>query len=191
MKKRVKVHGFLMFIAAALIVLFPGFFLRLEKSNYDLIFFLIGLLFLSLGFYLRIWARGFKSEHSDNSRKLVTAGPYSLTRNPMYLGICLIAVALVFLGFRAWVLLVFSVFFAACYIRLMRQEEKKLTEVFGESYLEYRKITPLFLPRIGTLFRKDAGSALSIKPDWIRKEATALMPVLLLALGFNLWKLLK
>jgi len=191
MKKRVKVHGFLMFVAAALIALFPRGFLRLGKSNYDLIFFLIGLLLLSLGFYLRIWARGFKSEHSDNSKKLVIGGPYNLTRNPMYLGICLIAVALGFLGFRLWVLLVFSLFFAVCYLRLMYQEEKTLTEVFGESYLEYKNRTPLFIPRLSALFKKDTENSLKIKTAWIKKEASALLPIFLLALGFNLWKLLK
>lgn len=191
MKKRIKVHGFLIFVAAILVAVFPKFFLRPEKSNYDLIFFLIGLALLSLGFYLRICARGFKSEHSDNSRKLVTSGPYSLTRNPMYLGIFLIALAVILLGFKVWMFLAFLVFFAACYVRLMHQEEKKLLEFFGESYLEYKNKTPLFIPRLSDLFKKDALNSLTIKLSWVKKEISTIIPILLLAIGFNLWKLLK
>jgi len=190
-KKRVKVHGLLMFVAAVLVAIFPDFFLRLGKSRYDLIFFLIGMAFLSSGFYLRIWARGFKSEHSDNSRKLVTGGPYRLTRNPMYLGVFLIALAIIFLGFRAWVFLAFLVFFLVSYARLMRQEENKLTEFFGGSYLEYKNRTPFFIPRLSSLFKEGVSNSLAIKTAWIKKESKALIPILLLALGFNLWKLLK
>jgi len=191
MKKRVRIHGLLIFAGAVLVVLFPKVFLRLEKTSYDLGLFIIGLALLLLGFYLRILARGFKSEQSDNSKKLVTGGVYSLTRNPMYLGIFLIALAAVFLGFKAWFLLVFLIFFVLCYVRLMLEEEQKLTGFFGEQYLEYKKKTPLFIPRLSSLFRKDARDSLVIKPAWIKKEISALVPLLLLALGFNLWKLFK
>lgn len=191
MKKRIKVHGILISIGALLAVIFPKVFLRLEKSNYDLIFFLAGLAFLSAGFYLRICARGFKSEQSENSKRLVTAGPYSLTRNPMYLGIFLISLAVIFLGFKPWVLLVFLVFFAACYVRLMYQEEKKLTDFFGEDYINYKNKIPLFLPKLSELFKKDTAKKLLIKPAWVKKEISALAPLLLFAIGFNLWKFLK
>lgn len=191
MKKRIKIHGFLIFLGVLLIIIFPKFFLRLEKSNKDFVLFILGLVFLFAGFYLRICARGYKAEHSDKSKKLVTGGPYSLTRNPMYLGIFLIALAIIFLGFKTWVLAAFLVFFIACYVRLMSEEEKKLTRDFTEEYLSYKNKTPLFLPELKIFFKKDTLKKLSIKPTWINKEISALGPVLLVALGFNLWKFLK
>lgn len=191
MKKRIRIHGFLIFAAAVLVALFPGIFLRLDRSRYDLLFFTAGILFLLTGFYLRIWARGFKAEHSDNSNKLVTGGPYSLTRNPMYLGIFFIALGVVLSGLKAWVFLVFLLFFALCYVRLMFQEQKKLAAAFGEEYMRYKKRTPLFIPRPSSLLSKDVKKHLAVKALWVKKEIRALLPVLLLAAGFNLWKFLR
>lgn len=191
MKKRIKTHGILIFIAGLLIIIFPNVFLRLEKSNYDFIYLSTGLGLLLAGFYLRICARGYKSEHSDNSHKLVTGGPYSLTRNPMYLGIFLIALGVMLLGFKWWVLSAFLVFFVACYVRLMLDEEKKLTKFFGQDYLNYKNKTPLFLLKLSSLFKKSSAKNLSIKPVWIKKEISAFLPLLLLVLGFNLWKIFR
>jgi len=188
-KKRIKIHGFLIFLGAILIIIFPKAFLRLERSGYDLSMFICGLVFLFSGFYLRICARGYKAEHSDKSKKLVTGGPYSLTRNPMYLGIFLIAIAIILLGFKIWVLAAFLIFFIACYVRLMSEEENKLTRDFGQEYINYKNKTPLFLPKLSNLFKKEALKKLSVKPGWIKKEISALAPVLLVATAFNLWKL--
>jgi len=191
MKKRIKIHGFLIFLGVILIIIFPKIFLRVEKSELDAILFILGLVFLFSGFYLRICARGYKAEHSDKSKKLVIGGPYSLTRNPMYLGIFLIAIAVILLGFKAWVLAAFLIFFIACYVRLMFEEENKLTKDFGQEYINYKSKTPLFFPKLKNLFKNDTLKKLTVKPGWVKKEISALAPVFFVALVFNLWKFLK
>ena len=90
MKKRLKINGFIMFIAVLLILIFPAIFFRKPGSYlYDSIMEIIGIVLILLGQFLRVSARGYKSEHSNNSRSLIQGGPYALVRNPMYLGILL------------------------------------------------------------------------------------------------------
>jgi len=83
------------------------------------------------------------------SKRLATDWLYARTRNPMML--CLI----IFLGclglglhsalFLGWVA---AVFVPAMVLFLHFYEERELEVRFGESYLRYRAVTPMFLPRL-------------------------------------------
>src|SRR5260221_649584 len=78
---------------------------------------------------------------------LVTTALHRYVRNPMYLG-----VLGVLLGeaatFRALVLLEYAAFcFAAVYLFVLFYEEPTLRRQFGESYEEYRRSVPRWIPR--------------------------------------------
>jgi len=83
------------------------------------------------------------------SHRLATDWLYARTRNPMVF--CLI-VFLVCFGLRlhsalflAWVALVFT---PAMMLFLHFYEERELQIRFGESYVRYRSVTPMFWPRL-------------------------------------------
>ena len=79
---------------------------------------------------------------------LITEGPFSRIRHPMYTGILLM-----YLGGLAYSMSIAAlpVFAAAVllYVFIAGYEEKLLEKKFGDEYREYKKGTGLFFPRIG------------------------------------------
>jgi protein-S-isoprenylcysteine O-methyltransferase Ste14 len=107
-----------------------------------------------LGLAVRAWAAG----TIVKNRELATAGPYALTRNPLYLGSFLLGLGLSVGGGRPAFALVFVPAFAALYLPLMRQEEERLEKLFGAPFRAYAARVPLFLPRPSALRQLRADS---------------------------------
>ena len=171
MKQRLKINGLLMSLAACLVIIFPGFFLRFNSSNpINNICELFGFALVLFGLLLRVSARGYKSESSKEGYALVSGAPYKFTRNPMYLGIMLIGVGLVLALFKYWVNAVFILIFIARYISLIFTEEKRLVKQFGQSYRDYLQSAPRIFFRVNTLITKDIREVLPLKLSWVNKE---------------------
>lgn len=79
------------------------------------------------------------------ARRLVTAGPYSIVRHPLYLceAVAGIGVTLPTLAAPGFALI--AVFLAAQLLRI-RWEEEVLAAHFGEEYERYRRQVPKYLP---------------------------------------------
>jgi protein-S-isoprenylcysteine O-methyltransferase Ste14 len=70
---------------------------------------------------------------------IVRGGPFRFTRNPMYLALCLLQVALGFF-LNDWITLLFAVPLALImHYGVVLREERYLTAKFGESYLELKR----------------------------------------------------
>ena len=70
---------------------------------------------------------------------IVRGGPFRFTRNPMYLALCLVQVALGFF-LNDWITLLFVVPLALIlHYGVILREEKYLTARFGEPYLELKR----------------------------------------------------
>jgi protein-S-isoprenylcysteine O-methyltransferase Ste14 len=80
--------------------------------------------------------------------ELVKQGPYSVVRNPIYLGMfgLLVATGLAISRWEAFVAAV-AIFLAGNEIRI-RSEEKLLREEFGAQFEEYAQRVPAFFPRL-------------------------------------------
>ena len=80
--------------------------------------------------------------------ELVTLGPYSVVRNPIYLGMFGLLVA-TGLAISHWEALVAAgvLFLAGNEVRI-RSEEKLLREAFGAQFEEYARRVPAFFPRL-------------------------------------------
>jgi protein-S-isoprenylcysteine O-methyltransferase Ste14 len=76
---------------------------------------------------------------ADPTKKLVTTGPYSFSRNPMYVGVMLILIgeAIFFQSFPVWRYLFFT--FIAFNIFIVLREEPRLRKDFGKEYIDYCK----------------------------------------------------
>ena len=97
-----------------------------------------------IGLLLRSWAAG----HIRKNAKLATSGPYSHTRNPLYLGSFLLGLGFTLASGR-WILgLVFVALFLGIYFPVMRVEATSLAQLFGAEYEGYRQAVPLFFPRL-------------------------------------------
>ena len=79
------------------------------------------------------------------ARRLVTGGPYSLSRHPVYLGE--IATALgVNLATGGWLSALAVAYFIACEVLRMRWEERILTQAFPGDYPTYARRVSRYLP---------------------------------------------
>jgi protein-S-isoprenylcysteine O-methyltransferase Ste14 len=68
---------------------------------------------------------------------LVTSGPYRLTRNPMYVGMALLYVALAFAFGVMWALLLLPAVILVIDRFVIAREEPYLERKFGQSYRDY------------------------------------------------------
>jgi len=107
--------------------------------------FWIGLATSAVGELLQLWC--FAALHKEQT--LATNGPYKVVRNPMYLArFLLVFGCLMFLG--NWIVLaVFSVVYYFYMVNRVRREEARLTEIFGEPYLDYCRRVHRFIPFCG------------------------------------------
>jgi protein-S-isoprenylcysteine O-methyltransferase Ste14 len=101
-----------------------------------------GMAVAAVGEALQVWC--FSSLHKE--AEVSFNGPYSVVRNPMYLARFLLLFG-VFMWFRnPWVLGVYTVIYYFYMVNRVRREEKTLTGLLGEPYVEYTKTINRFLP---------------------------------------------
>jgi protein-S-isoprenylcysteine O-methyltransferase Ste14 len=86
---------------------------------------------------------------------VATRGLYSFIRHPQYLGLSLAALGLAIMWPRFLTLVLFAVMLFLYYI-LARDEERRMTNRYGESYEAYRRRTGMFFPhRLEKVFIRD------------------------------------
>lgn len=82
---------------------------------------------------------------ADPTKKLVIAGPYKFSRNPMYIGVMLILIG-ESIFFKSLALSIYSLFiFTAFHVFIIYFEEPRLRKDFGTEYLEYIQKVPRWL----------------------------------------------
>ena len=106
-----------------------------------------GLALVLVGLTYTVWALGYLRRSFSilpEARRLVTGGPYALSRHPLYLGEGLAAIALN-LPTVSWPgAITLAFFLVAQYLRI-RAEERVLERQFPE-YADYRRRVPRYLP---------------------------------------------
>ena len=73
-----------------------------------------------------------------DARALAAAGPYAMTRNPMYLGFTLLYLGITFVANAFWPLIFLPEAIVFTYLFAIRREEAYLAREFGAAYAEYR-----------------------------------------------------
>ena len=82
----------------------------------------------------------------DSPRRVVAAGPYRWVRNPIYLGALLIVLGEAWLFGSLAVLAYAGVLAVLFHLFVAGYEERVLGRRFGDSYLEYRRTVPRWIP---------------------------------------------
>ena len=84
-------------------------------------------------------AAGTNVHPSEPTLTIVRGGPFRFTRNPMYLALCLLQLALGFF-LNDWITLLFVVPLAlTLHYGVVLREERYLAAKFGEPYLQYKR----------------------------------------------------
>jgi len=97
---------------------------------------------------------------SKKNRELVTAGPYSMTRNPLYFFSMLGAVGIgLFVGSLTLALLLGGAVYLVLVITA-EKEARHLEALFGAQYRDYARRTPMFWPK-PSLYREAGDVAFS------------------------------
>jgi hypothetical protein len=94
-----------------------------------------------------IWLRAYASGYVKKNAELTVSGPYSYTRNPLYLGSMLIAFGFAGAARSVWIFLLLALLFAALYAPTIRSEEEFLRGRFS-NFSEYARRVPRLLPRL-------------------------------------------
>jgi protein-S-isoprenylcysteine O-methyltransferase Ste14 len=116
-----------------------------QKSLLDVFLEMSGLFLLSICSFGRLWALMYIS--GNKRLELITDGPYSMVRHPLYVFSLIGAVGI---GLASENVLIFGsivIFYTLYYPFTILAEERNLATKFGEAYVEYMKRTPRFLPR--------------------------------------------
>ncbi|MDX1430959.1 MAG: isoprenylcysteine carboxylmethyltransferase family protein [Gammaproteobacteria bacterium] len=121
----------------------------LDDSIIDLVLEGLGYILLGTAAFGRTWASAYIA--GKKNQLLVTDGPYSAVRNPLYF-FSFLGFLGAGLAFESIVLasLFGMVFFITHWPAILR-EEQKLIELFGHSYARYRNRVPRFFPNLRLL----------------------------------------
>jgi protein-S-isoprenylcysteine O-methyltransferase Ste14 len=142
---------------------------------------LIGL----FGLLIRARAAG----HLHKQEILTVTGPYAYTRNPLYFGSAILALAAA-IATRSWIsAAILCVYFALFYSIVMRREEAELRHHHATAFEEYACAVPLFFPRL-TRARLSFAGAGSFSLTQYKKNheyQAAIGFVLLLAVLMLIW----
>ena len=108
-----------------------------------------GCILMGIGVIGRMWCSIYIA--GLKNKRLITQGPYSICRNPLYL-FSSIGAAGIGLGTETFTipLLIISAF-AVYYPFVIKNEQKKLLQSFGTKYSQYIHSTPSFFPKISCL----------------------------------------
>jgi len=131
-------------VAILLLLLFTSHSFA-QRTIIDTSFELSGLFLLSICSMGRLWSLMYIS--GNKRRELVTEGPYSIVRHPLYLFSLIGAFGIGLASENLLVLILIIVFYLLYYPFTILAEERKMTNKFGDAYREYMKKTPRFIPK--------------------------------------------
>ncbi len=106
--------------------------------------FWVGVPLVGLGILIRLWASG----HVKKDKVLATDGPYGFVRHPLYVGNIMIGFGFCFACGLWWSFPVFVLFLLLFYPPAIKQEDKKLHGLFGETWEPWAARTRALLPRL-------------------------------------------
>ena len=101
-----------------------------------------GYVFLLAGLAVRIWCTFYIGGRKSN--ELITKGPFSICRNPLYIGTFLLSVGVSFCFENLLMLALVLLIIIPIHLAIVRMEETHLEKLFGEQYRKYKRKTPSF-----------------------------------------------
>jgi protein-S-isoprenylcysteine O-methyltransferase Ste14 len=148
---------------------------RWEDSLWESIFFMAGAVLIGFAVTGRLWCSLYISGYKSNT--LITEGPYSMSRNPLYffsfLGAVGVGLATGTLTIPVCIILAFAFY----YPMVIKAEQKKLAKIHGDAFSDYCKKTPAFFPSFKLLKEPEE---YTVRPKIFRKALFEVMWFVLL-----------
>jgi protein-S-isoprenylcysteine O-methyltransferase Ste14 len=165
-------------LSAPIVVLFLFSYPVIDENSLLGIFFtLLGWLVFGLYVTLRLWSILFIGARKDS--ELQSEGPYSMTRNPLYLGTFCYALSgvLILKSITLAIVVCVRTLFYSQFV--VRAEERFLEEKFGDKFRNYLVRTPRFLPVFARFHSPDSVhiSLAALRVEAKRLWRTFLFPV--------------
>jgi len=143
----------------------------------------VGFLLLAIAALGRIWCLSYIA--GMKNELLITEGPYSVTRNPLYAFNFLGMIGLGFTIENPPLALLLACGFALFYPSVVRSEEARLKQVFGDAFAAYCAATPRWLPKWSAYHEPES---LTISPCRFRMSLFNAMWFLWV---FMLWEIIE
>lgn len=139
----------------------------------------------AIGVVIRLVSRAWKTTHEGGG--LVTTGPYSIVRNPMYVGSFLAGLGLcLILGSYAF-LFVYAAAFAITHGLIARREEGELTARWPEEYGAYKASVPGWFPSPVRFIKSVRRSWLAVSKRALLSERTNCFGIIIGAVLAEAW----
>jgi len=106
--------------------------------------FTVGLALAGVGAAGRAWATSYIS--GQKLKQLVTTGPYSMCRNPLYFFSLLLGVGIAFCTETFTMPAIVAVALLSLYYFQIRNEQRRMLAKFGTQYKQYLATVPCFIP---------------------------------------------
>jgi protein-S-isoprenylcysteine O-methyltransferase Ste14 len=106
-----------------------------------------------VGLFIRIWAQQYLHFRLRMNMMLTTGGPYTLMRNPIYIGNTLICLGVTIASMTLWMVPVSLVACMIAYKFVVQYEERYLTARYGDPYVAYTKQVPRWVPNFRNGFK--------------------------------------
>jgi protein-S-isoprenylcysteine O-methyltransferase Ste14 len=120
-----------------------------ERTFMDAVLFLFGAVLVGAATMGRLWCSLYIAGYKEGT--LITIGPYSISRNPLYFFSFVGAVGLGLATETFTFGVLFTLWFALFYPPVIRAEERRLRELHGARFEDYAHRVPRFFPRFSLL----------------------------------------
>jgi protein-S-isoprenylcysteine O-methyltransferase Ste14 len=119
-----------------------------QEHENDVLAWPLGLLLFLGGWVLRVWAQQHVCYRLKTAKALTTSGPYTMVRNPIYVGNILIVLGVVVMSELFWLAPLTGLWCLGVYTLVVRYEERQLHAKYGVDYRAYQAAVPRWFPRM-------------------------------------------
>ncbi|MCP4460496.1 MAG: DUF1295 domain-containing protein [Cytophagales bacterium] len=160
---------------------------EMDVFNYQMVCFAVSI----FGLIIRIYTVGHTPEKTSgrNEKKgqlaesLNSTGIYSLVRHPLYVGNYFMWLGPALLTVNIWFIVSFTLMYWLYYEKIMFAEEQFLRGKFGETYLNWAKTLPAFVPNFKNFVKPELSFSLK---KVLKKEKNGLAAVFLIFALFDI-----
>ncbi len=124
-----------------------------EDSLVDILLGMSGIILIAIGTFGRLWSSLYVAGYKTT--RLITEGPYSITRNPLYFFSFIGSLGVAITSEMITVVVLYCVIYTLYYPWVIKSEEQRLLKIHQAEFADYCRNVPRFWPRLALLREPD------------------------------------